>query len=140
MAPEIATHDGGTGDENGAAITDLTDRDVRALTENMSVAEWTPTTRETKGADGMYVVVTESEYIVDLWEGSCTCPDAQYNLSGGQQCKHEARARFDTGDRAIPGGVNREEINYQLGSHVGTPTVVNSDGEKVPADCCWQRD
>lgn len=142
MAPEIATHDSGTDD--GPTITDLSDRDVRdvrALTGEMSVLDSSPTMPEAKGADDLYVVITGDEYLVDLREGACTCPDAEFNLRGGEQCKHEVRARFATGDRPIPAGVNHDEINWQLGAHIkATPTVVNADGEVVPTDCCWQRD
>jgi hypothetical protein len=113
MAPEIATQN-----DAGSArptITDIGDRSVRALTEYMSVLE---DFDHVRGADDMYVVVTEKQYTVDLREGSCTCPDATYNLGPGEQCKHEKRVRYATGDWEIPAGVDESSIDPDLGEHV----------------------
>lgn len=105
-----------------AGCTDLKQRDVRALTEYMTVLPL--------GGD-MYSVTTQSgsEYRVDALEGRCNCPDKQYNLEDGELCKHERRVRFATGQWAIPAWVDADEVDAQLGEHVEeTPTVAATDG------------
>ena len=111
--------------------TDLQKRDVRALTEYMTVLPL---------GGGLYSVTTQSgsEYHVDALEGRCTCPDKQHNLEDGELCKHERRVRFVTGEWAIPGWTNTEAIDPQLGEHVSeTPQVAATDTEKRrrPDDC-----
>lgn len=115
-------------------------RDVRALTERMSVLPL--------GGD-IYSVTTESgsEYRVDALEGRCTCPDHQYR---DVRCKHYRRVAFATGQWGIPGGIDRYEIDPLLGEHVqGHPRVPASDGGMLvdeqdverPDDCqCWDAD
>jgi hypothetical protein len=101
---------------------DLEDRDVRALTEYMTVLPL--------GGD-VYSVTTQSgsEYQVDGLEGRCTCPDKQYNLEDGELCKHERRVRFTTGQWAIPAWVDADEVDTKLGEHVErTPKVAVTDG------------
>jgi len=63
----------------------LDERDVRALTECMTVLD--------ADAPGFYTVTTESgrEYTVDARGGSCSCPDAEYRDPEGG-CKHVRRA------------------------------------------------
>jgi len=98
---------------------DLEDRDVRALTEYMTVLPL--------GGD-VYSVTTESgsEYRVDAREGRCTCPDYQYR---DVRCKHCRRVAFATGQRPIPAWVDADEVDGQLGEHVeGTPKVAVTDG------------
>jgi hypothetical protein len=107
--------------------TDLQKRDVRALTEYMTVLPL---------GGGLYSVTTQSgsEYRVDALEARCTCPDKQHNLEDGDLCKHERRVRFATGERAIPEWVNAEALDSQLGEHVsGTPQVAASDGGIIEA-------
>jgi len=109
--------------------TDLEKRDVRALTEYMTVLPV---------GGGIYEVVTESgkSYRVDALEGGCTCPDKQYRLDGGQ-CKHERRLRFANGERAVPAWVEAGAIDPLLGKHTdGTPRVAATDGgtEIIEAD------
>jgi hypothetical protein len=120
--------------------TDLEQRDVRALTEYMTVLPL--------GGD-VYSVTTESgsEYRVDALEGRCTCPDKQYNLEEGEHCKHERRVRFATGRWAIPAWTDTDEVDGQLGEHVeGLPKVAATDGgvtlasfttEDDNRDGCW---
>lgn len=109
---------------NGESI-DLDQRDVRALTECMSVLAI---------GGGIYDVVSESgnSYRVDAIEGRCECPDATHNLpteEGRQLCKHAARTRFATGERPIPAWADPAPIDPQLGAHVdATPVVVATDG------------
>lgn len=105
--------------------TDLQKRDVRALTEYMTVLPL--------GGD-VYSVTSQSgsEYRVDTLEARCTCPDKQHTLEDGEPCKHERRVQFATGEWAIPGWANTEAIDSQLGEHVtGTPQIAATDGGAV---------
>ena len=99
-------------------IEPLDDRDVKALTEYMSVL---PHVRSTEKQDGMYSVVSESgrTYTVDVDLGACDCDDAFYRQPDGGY-KHVRRVRFATGRRSIPEWVNREAVDDQLGEHVET--------------------
>lgn len=94
--------------------TDLPKRAVRALTEKMTVL---PETGRVKGADDLYLVVSESgsEYLVDTREGRCDCPDAEYNLEADERCKHERRVRYATGEMPIPMWVDTDVIDPHLG-------------------------
>jgi len=107
--------------------TDLQKRDVRALTEYMTVLPL---------GGALYSVTTQSgsEYHVDALEGRCTCPDKQHNLGDGELCKHERRVRFATGEWVIPGWADTEAIDSQLGEHVtGTPETAATDGGVIEA-------
>ena len=111
--------------------TDLQKRDVRALTEYMTVLPL---------GGGLYSVTTQSgsEYHVDALEGRCTCPDKQHNLEDGELCKHERRVRFATGEWDVPAWVNADEVDAQLGEHVQRPDDCDcdnwNDGDGLP---CW---
>jgi len=100
--------------------TDLEQRDVRALTEYMTVLS--------EGGD-IYTVVGQNgngEYRVDARKERCTCPDHQYR---GVECKHCRRVAFATAERAIPAWADTDEVDAQLGKHVaGTPKVAVTDG------------
>ena len=99
--------------------TDLEQREVRALTEYMTVLPL--------GGD-IYSVTTQSgsEYRVDAREGRCTCPDHKHR---DVQCKHQRRCAFATGERPIPAWADTDEVDAQLGKHVaGTPKVAVTDG------------
>jgi hypothetical protein len=101
-------------------IEQLTDRDVRALTEVMSVLS---DTGKANGADDCYLVVTESgsSYFVDTRTEACECPDARHR---DIVCKHLRRVGYATGERPIPAYVNREAIDDGLSEHVdGCPTI-----------------
>ncbi len=64
------------------------ERDRRALTETMFVR---------RDAPDLYEVRTESgDYVVDVREPACSCPDFQYR---DVRCKHIRRVGFETGDR-----------------------------------------
>jgi len=151
--------------KNGIDHETIDRRDMRALTECMTVMEHAP---EVAGADGLFLVITESgaTYIVDvLNEARCTCPDAQYNLpteEGRRTCKHAARVTYETGMRPIPTWANRDSIESQLleAHHVdghpvfavdqravkdeeddiaatnGRRQVVADGGRERPVDCC----
>jgi hypothetical protein len=118
--------------------TDLDQRDVRALTEYITVLP--------EGGD-IYTVVGQNqngEYAVDSREGRCTCADHRYR---GTRCKHIRRIALATGERPIPAWVDADEVDSQLGEHVeGTPKVAVTDGgvtlasfadEKDDEDGCW---
>ena len=97
---------------------DLGDRERRALEQYLTVLEDDPRVRD---ADDMYLVVSESgsEYLVDVRERTCECDDATYR---GVTCKHQHRVRFATGKRPIPIGIDRDDVDEQLGEHVtGNP-------------------
>lgn len=76
--------------------TDLNDRNVRALTEVLSVVPEAP---------GLYTVTsqTAAEYTVDARERRCTYPDHKHNLptaDGRELRKHRARVAYE---RQAPG-------------------------------------
>ena len=105
---------------------DLDERDVRALTECMTVLA---DIGAAAGADDMYVVTTESgrSYTVDVRHGMCGCPDAeQRDPEGG--CKHVRRVEFATGERPLPAWVSLDAIDEQLGTHVDGPRQAATDG------------
>jgi hypothetical protein len=89
---------------------------VRALTEKMTVL---PETGRVKNADDLFLVISESgsEYLVDAREGRCDCPDAEYNLDPGEQCKHERRVAYATGSEPVPLWADQTAIDPQLGDH-----------------------
>jgi hypothetical protein len=102
-----------------AATTDATpldDRDVRALTRRMSVLD---DVGRVKDASMLYLVVSESgsEYLVDLYQESCECPDARYR---DVRCQHIRRVEFHTGERKIPAWADRSAIDpFLLGAVAG---------------------
>jgi hypothetical protein len=98
-------------------------RTERALTQYLTVL---PETGRAKGADGLYLVVSQSgsKYLVDDLEGRCTCPDHEYRHA---RCKHLRRVAFATGEQPIPAGV--DGVDPQLGEHVNTSAhAVATDG------------
>jgi hypothetical protein len=98
----------------GGGIETLDNRDVRALTQYLTVLDDVGRARD---AEDLYVVVSESgnEYLVDARAGTCECPDHRYRE---RQCKHLRRVAFATGEREIPAWVDRGAIDDQLGLHV----------------------
>ena len=68
---------------------DVEPRTVRAVTEHMTVIEEAP---------AMFSVTTQSgsEYMVDLREGVCSCPDYRNREPEGG-CKHLRRTRLRVG-------------------------------------------
>lgn len=106
---------------------ELDKRDVRALTEAMTVLP--------QGGE-IHTVVSESgrSYTVDLREGRCTCPDAEYRLDPSDSCKHERRAAYAVGDRPIPAWVDSDAVDPLLGEQTdATPRVVAADGGIIEA-------
>lgn len=113
------------------SIEQLDDRDVRALTERMTVM---PDVGDARGADGLFTVVSHSgnSYLVDVRHGRCSCPDAEYNLptdDGRERCKHLARAEYVTGERSVPKWVDPNAIDDVIGVAVDTPVAATDGGE-----------
>lgn len=100
---------------------DVPELDRRALSEYLTVLEDVGRVRD---AAGLYLVVSQSgrEYLVDLREGGCTCPDREYR---DRKCKHVRRVEFATGRRPVPSVL---EVDPQLGLHVESgPEFVDAD-------------
>lgn len=118
----------------GENPTDLPKRAVRALTEKMTVL---PNTGRVKGADDLFLVVSESgsEYLVDRRESRCDCPDARHNLEADERCKHERRVCYATGVTPIPIWTNNDAIDSHLGLHTArSPVRAATDGGFVGED------
>jgi hypothetical protein len=106
-------------------------RTERALEQYLTVL---PDIGRARGAADLYLVVSQSgsEYLVDLRDGVCECPDHEHR---GVRCKHLRRAAFATGEEPIPGDVLAAvDPDDQLGTHVaGGPQIAASDGGIVNA-------
>ncbi|WP_415379469.1 SWIM zinc finger family protein [Halosimplex sp. TS25] len=74
--------------------------DVRRLDERAARA-WTERMAVRPLGDGRYAVDSQSgaTYVVDLPEGSCTCPDSQLRH---QRCKHLRRVGIEITTRRVP--------------------------------------
>jgi hypothetical protein len=110
-----------TNTSDGIESTDLEQRDVRALTEYLTVVPEAP---------GLYTVMSQSghEYTVDIETGACTCPDARHRDPDGG-CKHARRVAFETGAEAIPAWVDPDALPSDFAAHVDeTPRVAATDG------------
>ena len=104
--------------------TELDKRDVRALTESMTVL--------LEGGD-IYTVVGQNgngEHRVDTRESRCTCPDYEYRQPEGG-CKHLRRVAFATGQRPIPAWVDTSAVDPVLGEHTSGACVAATDGGMV---------
>jgi hypothetical protein len=68
-------------------------RTLRAINQTFSVL---PEIGRAKGADDLYLVVSESgkEYLVDARDWSCECKDA---IHRDVRCKHQRRVALQTG-------------------------------------------
>jgi predicted nucleic acid-binding Zn finger protein len=127
----MSANDDGPEKPTERSIEALDDRDVRALTERMTVM---PDVGDARGADDLYTVVSHSgsQYLVDARHGRCSCPDAEYNLptdDGRERCKHVARAEYVTGERPVPSWVDASAIDECIGVGVDTPAVAADGGE-----------
>jgi hypothetical protein len=111
---------------DGNECTELDDRDVRALTECMTVLPQDGDIFEVVGENG-------GTYRVDGREGRCTCPDARHrNPDGG--CKHQRRVAFATGERPVPAWVDTRAVDPLLGEHTDTAArVAATDGGIIEA-------
>jgi len=108
--------------------TEFEDRDVRALTEYMTVIP--------DGGD-VFTVIGQNgggEYRVDArGVPTCTCNDFMYR-DPDNGCKHIRRVAFATGEKPIPAWVDGDAIDGQLGEHVDSgPEVVATDGGIIEA-------
>lgn len=113
--------------KNDTPADDLDDRDVRALTEELTVRD---SVGHVKDADDMYLVVGESgnEYTVDLRSRVCDGPDFNYR-DEVDRCKHIRACEFATGKRPIPAWVDRGAINNSLGAHIDAAPTFEADAD-----------
>jgi hypothetical protein len=114
-----------------ADCSELEQRDVRALTEYMTVL---PEMGRAENAPDLYLVVSESgsEYLVDTREGACECPDA---VNRDVRCKHLRRVGYATGETPIPAQANAEAVDDGLGERInGGPVRAAADGGLIEAD------
>lgn len=111
---------------------DLEDeRTRRALEEYLTV---TPNIGRAAGADDLALVTSQSgrEYLVDVRDGVCECPDHEYR---GIECKHLIRARIAMGKVTIDAATLAEfDVDPQLGMHASGPRVATSDGGVIDAE------
>ena len=101
------------------AATDLADRTVRALTDDLLVVADAPGLYRVYGKDG-------DEYTVNAETGACTCPDTEYRDPDGG-CKHVRRVEFHTGERAVPAWVDRDAVDPLLVKRLADS--VDGDGD-----------
>lgn len=109
--------------------TDPDDRDVRALTECITVLE---DIGPAAGAPDLFLVVSQSgrEYLVDARTETCECPDSEHR---GVRCKHLRRVAFATGQRPIPAGI--DGVDELLGEHTDAELrVAATDGGQIVDD------
>lgn len=123
----MSANDDGPEKATERSIERLDDRDVRALTERMTVM---PDVGDARGADDLFTVVSHSgnSYLVDVRHGRCSCPDAEYNLptdDGRERCKHVARAEYMTGRRSVPSWVDATAVDECIGVAVDTPVAAD---------------
>jgi hypothetical protein len=121
---------------DGKGSIELDDRTRRGLEEPLSVVTLDGTPVADREATIVQVVSHSGEaYTVDVREGRCTCPDAEYNLDSGEACKHEVRARIALGreplDAAVLGAV---DVDAQLGASAPGPVIATADGGIVRPD------
>jgi len=109
MSAETETATDGVRETDAVAtLAELGERDIRALTEAMTVLdERAPAPAD---AAGLYHVTTASgsSYTVDPDLGACECPDAEYRDA---TCKHVRRVRFETGARQVPPSATRAGLD-----------------------------
>lgn len=118
MSSQHTTPDPDAG-PNVAALGALSGRDVKSLTECMSVL---PETGDARGAPGLYLVVSQTgnEYIVDLGgaDPRCECRDHEYRRV---ECKHIRRVAYATGRTLLPDGIDASAVDPLLGEHCDGP-------------------
>ncbi|MDS0280322.1 hypothetical protein NDI85_21285 [Halomicroarcula sp. S1AR25-4] len=101
------------GDVDLAALAQLDDRDVKALTEPMDIYADDPATRDEQVA----VYNHGTRYVIDLVAETCTCPDMLHRRPDGG-CKHCRRIQFLRGEREIPAGVDPDALDETLREHI----------------------
>lgn len=110
--------------------SDVEPRTQRALTQTMTVLSTDGTPITDSDTDVVSVISgSESTYIVDTREESCTCPDHQHNH---RQCKHIRRARMVMGIDVIDADLLRNyDIDDDFGFHAPGHIVAASDGGEI---------
>jgi hypothetical protein len=127
--------------QNGHDLTrtveQIAPRTRRALTECQTVLPNTdPVDSHTTvdGAEGLVLVVSESgsEYVVDIEDERCECPDAQKR---DVRCKHQRRAAFALGAAPIAADAAAAlDLDETLGQHTDADlSFVAADGGVVRA-------
>lgn len=110
---------------------DLEPRTTRALTEPMITVEEAP--------DVYHVYSKDARYIVDARDGTCSCPDAEHNLTADKKCKHQRRVEFATGECGVPADIAHAELDVVLlrrladsdhPARFGAPLTMNADGHE----------
>jgi hypothetical protein len=115
---------------------DIKPRLRRALEEPLSVVsvDGTPICGDVS------IVSVESHsgesYTVDVREGRCDCPDAQYNLGDDQRCKHQIRAEIALGRSPVPvRAAETVDVDGVLGEHTdATLQFATADGGIIDAE------
>ena len=115
MATTESSSDAGSIDASDTEDAAPNSRTVSALTEVMTVLD---SIGRARNADALFLVNSGSgsEYLVDTRTGSCECKWKQYNP--GEECKHQKRVAFATGEQPIPGWVRRDRLDDNFGEHV----------------------
>lgn len=122
-----------TSGQESDGTDDVEPRTRRAVTEYISILEDGP---GVDGADDLYLAVSHSgeSYVLDHRTGACECPDAEYNLSPGEKCKHQRRLEVILGEREIPDAIDPDDADPQLGIHVDvdeTPAATDATGDET---------
>ncbi|WP_336330701.1 hypothetical protein [Haloarcula sp. CGMCC 1.2071] len=126
MATTESRSDASSIDESELEEADPNNRTVRALTEVMTVLD---SIGQARNADDLFLVNSGSgsEYLVDTRTESCECKWKQFNP--GEECKHQKRVAFATGERPIPQLVDDDALDDQFGLHVDSePRKAVADG------------
>lgn len=121
MSAESQAVDAAAPTDEVSALAALNDRDVRALTEAMTVLdERAPAPAD---AAGLYHVTTASgsSYVVEPALAACDCADAEHRAPAGG-CKHVRRVRFEVGTRPLPETLNEAAIDDQFRQFVSEDT------------------
>ena len=109
---------------------DVEKRTRRALEQPLSVLSVDGTPIDDADTTIVSVVSHSGEqYTVDVRDGRCTCPDAEYNLDDDEACKHEIRARAVLRREPVNARVfDAVDVDPQLGQHAFEPAVTAADG------------
>lgn len=104
MSANATSHEESTDTENtnAPAALAIDARTRRACEQSMTVVPH-------GGGSGMFDVYSASggEYVVDLRDGVCTCPDYVHREPEGG-CKHQLRVKFELGILEPPAGLRSE--------------------------------
>jgi len=106
-------------------IEQLSDRDVRALTEHMDIYPDDPDTT----SEEIAVYNKGTRHIINPLAGFCDCEDQHYRQPDGG-CKHLRRYDFEQGARDIPSWVQTDALD----DSVDAPTADADGGEMAVAD------